>query len=111
MPQKFDHFRNPCEINDDVQQHKKDLGYLPGWMFDGCHIYLETYEISGSNGSSQQIDHKLTETSNLRIRLACNSARFTGAKIVYDMEDQAITHVLVGPDRTRVKSLREKLSR
>jgi len=94
MPRKYDHTFNAVKFKEELEQHGHGLGGdLPGWMFEGVHIYPNT-------------DDDATIGSGLRLKQACNTARFAGAKIANRVSDKDITHVVVENDRSRTKELR-----
>lgn len=48
---------------------------------------------------------------DLRLQMASNTARFAGARLAQILKDETITHVAVGDDRSRLRSIRETISR
>ncbi len=99
------HFRGQLE------EHDHELGEVPGWMFEGLLIYADlpehTKHIEDISGKDQD---DRTVSASLRMRQACNTARFGGASFTEDFEDASTTHVLVNDDRARVKDLRKAIS-
>lgn len=106
---------NVHHLREQLEEHHHGLGEVPGWMFEGLLIYADLPEYS------KQIDDMVEDTSandqdertvaaSLRMRQACNIARFAGASFTKDFEDANTTHVLVSDDRSRVKVLRKAIS-
>lgn len=106
---------NIHHFREQLEEHHHELGELPGWMFEGVLIYADLPE------HNKQIEEMMEEilaqdqdgrtvSASLRMRQACNTARFAGASFTEDLEDASITHVLVNDERARVKILRKAFS-
>lgn len=101
MPAKFEHSFSAKELKSQLEEHGTDLGELPGWMFEGLLLYTD-----------QQLakDASLTDKGpDFRMKQACDTARFAGARLTNDLEED-ITHVLVGADRRTTRALRLRTS-
>lgn len=59
------------------------------------------------NESSQLI----SKTLELRTDRACNIARFAGAGLTADLNDENVTHVVVVREGVNIKAVRRKISR
>lgn len=100
-PAKFEHSFSAKEFKSELEQHGHDLGELPGWMFEGLLLYTDGQLAN---------DASLTdEKSDFRMKQACDTARFAGARLTNDLKE-GITHVLVGEDRSTTRALRQKTS-
>lgn len=106
---------NIHHFREQLEEHHHELGELPGWMFEGLLIYADLPE------HNKQIEEMMEEilaqdqdgrtvSAGLRMRQACNTARFAGASFTEDLKDASITHVLVNDERARVKILRKAFS-
>ena len=111
MPERFEQSDSAHDMKNELRLHARELEHLSGWMFEGCVIYVDIGEKSRSNKITKQIHQNMVEMPSLNIREAYNTVRFAGASLADDIDDQNITHVVVGQDRSQVKSLRERLSR
>jgi DNA ligase 4 len=87
---------------DELRNHNHEV---KGWLFTGLRIYLD-FGIK-PNGERSALDF---DEQDLRIKLASNLARFAGAKLVEDLEDESITHVVIGADSPRLGTVREEIS-
>ncbi|KAI9820978.1 MAG: DNA ligase (ATP) [Thelocarpon impressellum] len=73
-----------------VKQSLHEQQELCGWIFSGVAAFIEG--------------------GGMRLRLASNIFTFAGGRIVEDLDDSSLTHVVVGDDRSRLKSIRERMS-
>ncbi|RMZ84822.1 hypothetical protein DV737_g1061, partial [Chaetothyriales sp. CBS 132003] len=71
-----------------------DATALPGWMFKGMTMYIDLPQ-----GSSDGVE----------VEAARTTAAFAGAKLCRDLDDRALTHVVVSSG-SDVKALRKKIS-
>ena len=124
MPDKFEEPFDPDLFRLQLAEDGCDLGDIPGSMFHGFKIYVDkpgtSIHSDHGNGTSSHdegtaeddepamLDHS---EFDLRIKLACNTARFGGAEIVHNLDDEMITHVLVGEDKARWKEIRKQVAR
>ncbi|KAI9698732.1 MAG: DNA ligase (ATP) [Candelina mexicana] len=108
MPSKYDHNFDAAEFMKEMDDHHHSLGVSRGWMFSGLVIYVDCGVSTGQNklDNDMQVD---TQGSDIRVALACNLAKFGGARIVHSIHDEHITHILVGEDPSRVKKIREAI--
>ena len=123
MPDKFEEPFDPNVFRLKLAEDGCDLSDVPGSMFRNFKIYVDKPGTSGHldhvNGTSSH-DEGIPEDDEppildlsepeLRIELACNTARFGGAEIVHDLDDEKITHVLVGEDKARWKEIRKQVA-
>ncbi|KAL8735952.1 MAG: hypothetical protein Q9166_000514 [cf. Caloplaca sp. 2 TL-2023] len=112
MPLKSELYINPNAIRADLAEHAHDLQNLPGWLFKGLLIYLDRNEelLSDGYAMAEVAAEKLTAVSS-EMQQAWRTARFAGARIADRFQEDDITHVVVGKDKDRLKSIRQKLSR
>ena len=111
MPNKHEHLFDPRKFRKKLTEHDHDLGELPGWMFEDVLIYADYQTFYESNGVTRVAEPLDLTKSNFRMKQAVDTARFAGAEATSDLADEGITHVLVGSDRSQVKTLREKTHR
>lgn len=111
MPGKFEHRLVARIFRDELEQHGEGLGELPGWMFEQAVLYVDGYPAAESVGNKSWVEGDAPGAEGLRIKQAVNVACFAGAKLVYDVEDETITHIVVSADRDRMKALRRQTSR
>lgn len=104
MPKKFESSFSVDKIKAQLNQHHHDFGELRGWIFSGMLIYVDP--LAGLSQQQQTLGSKLL----LRMKLARTTAQFAGAKISRELQDNDITHVVVGDDRDRVRELRKVIS-
>ncbi|OCL03625.1 DNA ligase 4 [Glonium stellatum] len=88
-----------------ADDHGLDFGALSSFMFRSVTIYLDKAPIHGSDQMLQQ------RSAEPALDLARNAVRFGGGKVTDDLNDTTITHVIVGQDRSRLKTIRETISR
>ena len=118
MPTEFEHSFDADEFRLQLKEHGCDISDIPGSMFRGFKILVDRF------GTSAQHEDKAIEgfsdeeppiqelsDSEFRVKLACNTARFAGAKIVHDLDDKEITHVLAGDNQPRLKEIREQMAK
>ncbi len=111
MPTKFEHKFSPANFRAELAEHDHNLGDLHGWMFEGLLLYVDYQNSSKSNGATSMVHPQGLDESGLRMKQAVNSAMFAGAEFTTDLADEKITHILVNSDKSRVRILREKLSK
>ena len=110
MPLKLDQTFSASEFKAELGLHGNELGELPGWMFEGLLLYASEVDHPQTNSASDVSQQKIITAFGLRMKQACNTARFAGAQMTKDLADKGITHVLIGEDRAEIRALREKLS-
>lgn len=102
MPAKFEHNFSAKDFKNELEEHGNDLGELPGWMFEGLLFYTDRQLTN---------DVSLTDKDpDFRMKQACDTARFAGARLTNDLQ-AGVTHVLVGEDRSTIRTLRQETSR
>ncbi|MCJ1479411.1 DNA ligase (ATP) [Lambiella insularis] len=107
MPNTFEHRFDADRFREELERHGDDLGDLPGWMFEGCTIFVAEPKIDTLNSNSSDLDAAPPPADIMRIKVAYYTARFAGAETTNDIENPNVTHVLVGEDRGQVQKLRE----
>lgn len=110
MPKKFQPDFSAQTFIEELEEHREKIGDLLGWMFERLVLYVDEYTTAESKENSYPSPGEVPDLSNLRVKQAVNTARFAGAKVVHDIEDETITHVVVGKDRDRIKALRKQTS-
>ena len=108
MPQKYDHLSSAKHFRKELEEHNHDLGELPGWMFEDLVLYFDSPS-SMQNGATTQ--NGIIPPAELRMKQASNTARIAGARVTDDMKEAGITHVVVGEDRSNLRSIRRDISR
>jgi len=100
MPSEVDKTFDASKLLTQFHDHGVDFGDYPGWMFRRSVIYFDkpTNEPEGPS-------------SNLDVDLLIQTVEFAGGRIVDDVEDREVTHIVVGEDRSRLKELRGIISR
>ncbi|KAI9768243.1 MAG: DNA ligase (ATP) [Geoglossum simile] len=110
IPSKRDYKVDMDEFRKQLHDDSQDLGELPGWIFNGSIAYMDLSSAAERNGLG--VREKLeggVEGSDLRLKLAANTMGFAGGKTTDDFQDKWITHIVVGDDNFRLKSIREQL--
>ena len=102
MPSKFKSNIDLEELRTQLDAKHQDLGELPGWMFWRMLLYIDP--LAEHSWSPRQDQDTL-----LRMKLASNMARFAGARMTSELNDQDITHIVVGYDRVRWRELRREI--
>lgn len=111
IPKKFENNNEVHTFRDELEQHGEELGDLPGRIFERSVLYVDEYTIAETKGCLWCDEENVPDTERLRVKQAVDTARFAGAKILHDVRDETITHIVVGADRDRVKYLRKQTSR
>ena len=103
MPSIVERSSRMEELRTQLDGKHQDLGELPGWMFGSMLLYIDL--LAQYSRSPRQDQGTL-----LRMKLASNVARFAGARTTSDLNDQDITHIIVGDDKVRWRELRREIS-
>lgn len=90
---------------DEIRDDDHEISNMKGWLFRSLRIYSD-FEIE-SNGEKCSLGF---DWLDLHTRLASNLARFAGAELVQDLEDESITHVVIRTDSSRLRTVRKKIS-
>ena len=111
MP-KTEHLSDAQQLREQFDDQHHEFGELASWMFENTLIYAD---LDGSHSQVDGLDlieqSRETAESQLRMKQACNTARFAGARFTEDFEDLNITHVLVNDNGLdRVKAFRKAVS-
>lgn len=107
MPNKSEPKCSTVNFRSELQEHDHDLGQLPGWMFEGLLLLvIRPDHAEFYNASSQPIPRAL----ELRIDRACNIARFAGANLTADLNDENVTHVVITGEGVNTRAVRRKIS-
>ncbi|KAH0565149.1 DNA ligase (ATP) [Trichoglossum hirsutum] len=110
MPYKHDHPVDADVFREQLHQEAQDLGEPPGWIFSRSIVYVDLHSLAKQNGLQRgEESGGNTEIFDLRLQLASNMVRFAGGRITEDLQDRAITHIIIGDDSSRLKSIRETL--
>ncbi|MCJ1269275.1 DNA ligase (ATP) [Lobaria immixta] len=108
MPKKFEHAFTATEFRTELDGRNHDLGLLPGWIFEGLLLYVVDSEHDILKGTSSSEQEPLNDHA-FRMKQACNTAKFAGARFTNNLADDSITHILVRSDKTS-RGVREKIS-
>ena len=111
MPKKFENAFDSPQFKCELEQHDHGLGDFQCWLFEGLMIYHEARKHLISNEVTQSVRDSSAGKSALRLQQACYCARFAGAKLTSDVKDEAITHLLVGSERSMLKTLMENFAK
>ncbi|KAL8990814.1 MAG: hypothetical protein Q9177_000620 [Variospora cf. flavescens] len=112
MPAKTEVPLNGHAIRTELKEHAHDIGAPLGWLFDGLVIYFDKRKNSslpGCKGEGASVTSP--RSMDPEIDYICNIAKFAEARAASDIEEKGITHVVVGKDTSRVRSIRQTLSR
>lgn len=107
MPQMSKSTFNARQLRTELEQHGQKLDNVPGWMFEDLVLFADT---SHAEENGQDVEKHAITASRLRVLQACNTARFAGARVTDQIDDELITHVVVEDQSNRVKYFREQLS-
>ncbi len=94
-----------AQFLDELRSHNHDINEVKGWLFRGLRIYSDL----GIKSSVEKYSLEFGK-QELRIKLASNLARFAGAELVEDLEDESITHIVIGADSPRLRTVRKEIS-
>ena len=111
MPAKSDMYLDMNTLRTDLEEHVHDLRSLPGWLFKDLLIYFDRSPKTLSNGhetAETMVDK--SNTLDLEMEQAWRTARFAGAQVAEHLGGNRITHVVVGRDKGRLRSLRQEFS-
>lgn len=111
MPAKNELPLNQHETRKQMKEHDHGFGDLPGWLFEGLVFFLETGHQTLPHVKNQEHGQKKLPALVSEMDEAHRLARFAGARIADRIEDDSITHVVVGKDTSRLASIRQALSR
>jgi DNA ligase-4 len=103
MPSNSDSAFNGPKLLTQFHEHGVDFGDYPGWMFRRCVIYFDkpVHHSSGLDGFSFDIDSAILS----------QIVEFAGGRIVDDVEDTEISHIVIGEDKSKLKGILEIISR
>ena len=110
MPSKSDSTSTTMNFRSELQEHDHDLGQLPGWMFEGLLLFVILPDYTEFHNHSLSKPQPNFKTLELRMSRACNIARFAGADLTADLNDDNVTHVIVG-EGANTRAVRQKISR
>ncbi|KAL8872569.1 MAG: hypothetical protein Q9198_007187 [Flavoplaca austrocitrina] len=108
MPAKFESYSNLNAVRRDLEEHTHDIQNLPGWLFKDRLIYFDT--TAGTQWNSHDSTKSTIDKSTEELIKARRIVSFAGARISDRLQDDGITHVVVGRDRDRLSSIRHELS-
>ena len=101
----------PNKIERDLQWHcfrdklidRDALGNLPGWMMEGLTIYIDKMD----KEQRRRVQEKNVVQGLLqRLMQASNIARFAGAEVVDNFENEKVTHIIVDTSLERGRGIR-----
>ncbi|KAK5149355.1 DNA ligase (ATP), partial [Oleoguttula sp. CCFEE 6159] len=111
MPSKFDTNRDRAEILGELGASNAELDVLPGWMFQGLVLYIDRPETAKANGLTMEQSCGHSATSEPSFDRAVRTVKFASGCVTDDLHDPNITHVVIGADRSRLRKIREVVSR
>lgn len=109
MPSKSDSRSTTMDFRAELHEHDHDLGQLPGWMFEGLLLLVVQSDHAEFHNHSSSSPQPISKMLELRMKRACNIARFAGADLTADLDDDNVTHVVVGED-ANTRAVRQKIS-
>ena len=109
MPAKFELYSNLNSVRRDLEEHVHDIQNLPGWLFKDRLIYFDT--TAGTQRDNPYATKSTIDKSTEELIQAKRIVSFAGARISDRLQQDGITHVVVGRDRDRLSSIRHELSR
>ena len=109
MPAKSELYSNLNAVRRDLEEHVHDIQNLPGWLFKDRLIYFDT--TAGTQRDNHDSTKSTIDKSTEELIQAKRIVSFAGARISDRLQDDGITHVVVGRDRDRLSSIRHELSR
>ena len=109
MSSKANRRFDALKLKAELEAHDHDLGLSIGWMFKGLSIYIDRSKQSPTDHRNGEVPSQMAPL-DLRLQMASNTARFAGARLTESLEDESITHVVVGIDRPRLRSIRESIT-
>ncbi|KAL9013610.1 MAG: hypothetical protein Q9173_001705 [Seirophora scorigena] len=92
-------------------EHDHNIGALSGWLFDGLEIYFDRGQDSSLSDDKCEGDRVTPTSMDCEEYRICSIAKFAGARAASHIEEEGITHVVVGKNTKRVRSIRQTLSR
>jgi DNA ligase 4 len=90
---------------EDLHNHDHDMSEVRGWLFRGVRAFVDSSHDWPEEKASSHMS-----ASDLRMRLASNLIRFAGGKVVADLEDEGVTHVVVDASSPKLHLLRKEIS-
>ncbi|KAL8693111.1 MAG: hypothetical protein Q9218_001997 [Villophora microphyllina] len=106
MPVKSKLPQNQQAVKTRLQGKFHDAVDLPGRLFEGLLIYFDAKDSLISNGATDA-----PQVQDLDMEQACNIARFTCAEVAERIGENGITHVVVRSNDSRVREVRQLISR
>jgi len=110
MPLKFNSRLDALRLRAELEAHNYDFGLPTCWIFQGLSIYVDRSQRASTDILNGEAAGPVT-VLDLRLQMASNTAGFAAARLVEDLKDENITHVVVGDNRSRLRSIRETISR
>ena len=110
MPSKSKLGSTSTDFRAELREHDHDLGQPPGWMFEGLLLLVVHSDHAEPHNRSTSNSNPPSKSFDLKMKRACNIARFAGAELTADMNDDAVTHVIVGAE-ANTRALRQRMSR
>ena len=103
MPNKLDHDFDPSAFKRKLEERGSSLRDHWGCMFEGQRLYVDHLDAYDQSRVNQR-------DAVFRLKQACNIARFAGAQLTDELKE-GDTHIIVGDDQDRTRTLRRTLSR
>ncbi|KAL8842164.1 MAG: hypothetical protein Q9176_002857 [Flavoplaca citrina] len=108
MPAKSELYSNLNAVRRDLEERTHDIQNLPGWLFENRLIYFDT--TAGTQWDNPDATKSTIDKSTAELMQAKRIVSFAGARISDRLQEDGITHVVVGRDRDRLSSIRHELS-
>ncbi|KAI4126082.1 MAG: hypothetical protein LQ338_003944 [Usnochroma carphineum] len=110
MPAKSEESLDLGTVKAALEEHNRDHGILPGWLFAGLVLYFDMSPVHLSNGRQVDAGDKKTSSLDPEMKQICSIARFAGAQVADHLQMEGITHVVMGKDTSRLGSIRQNIS-
>ncbi|KAL8768931.1 MAG: hypothetical protein Q9209_004986 [Squamulea sp. 1 TL-2023] len=111
MPAKDEHYSDLDAVRADLEEHAHDLRSLPGWLFKDLFMYFDMDMEMLPDGEDTAVS--IADKSiaiHLELEQASRIARFAGARVAGNLQENGITHVVVDKDKGRLRKTRHELS-
>jgi DNA ligase-4 len=93
-----------------LHDHGVDIEELPGFMFQGVMLYVDNPTAQGLDQVNGNSNANVEADANLPLRLASQMVMFAGGRVAQSIDDPSITHVVVGSDAWRAKTIRHHVA-
>ncbi|KAL8837506.1 MAG: hypothetical protein Q9170_002499 [Blastenia crenularia] len=94
-----------------MNEHVRNSGSLPNWLFEGLAMYFDQSQGFHSSDFRTKNESRRPTPADWEMDQACRFAMFAGARVADRIDEDNITHVIIGKDRSRLSTIRHTLSR